>query len=135
LPPLRERREDIPFLAKHFVTLYAKKYSKHISKLSSAAMDKLQSYHWPGNIRELQHSIERAIILSEGTSLESDDFLFSPIDEKKEGMVFESYNLDHIEKKVIEQTLKKQSGNVSAAAKELGLTRASLYRRMEKFGL
>jgi transcriptional regulator of acetoin/glycerol metabolism len=95
----------------------------------------LETYHWPGNIRELQHAIERAIILSEHKTLEAGDFLFSPIDEQKEGMVFDSYNLDHIEKTVIEQTLKKHSGNVSTAAKELGLTRASLYRRMEKFGL
>jgi DNA-binding NtrC family response regulator len=135
LPPLRDRREDIPLLADHFITIYAKKYNKDISKLASAALSKLQSYHWPGNIRELQHAVERAIILSEHKMLESGDFLFSPIDEQKEGIVFESHNLEHIEKTVIEQTLKKHSGNVSTAAKELGLTRASLYRRMEKFGL
>lgn len=135
LPPLRERREDIPSLAEHFKNIYAKKYNKKISKLAPVALNKLQSYHWPGNIRELQHAIERAIILSDGLTLESGDFLFSPIDNQTEGMVFESYNLDHIEKKAIEQTLKKHSGNVSHAAKELGLTRASLYRRMEKFGL
>jgi DNA-binding NtrC family response regulator len=135
LPPLRERREDIPLLAAHFMVNYSRKYNKHISKLESSALDKLQSYHWPGNIRELQHSIERALILTEGKTLSSNDFLFSPIDDHSEGMVFESFNLDQIEKKVIEQTLKKHSGNVSNAAKELGLTRASLYRRMEKFGL
>jgi DNA-binding NtrC family response regulator len=135
LPPLRDRREDIPPLADHFIAIYAKKYYKNITKLASDALNKLQSYHWPGNIRELQHAIERAIILSEGSILESGDFLFSPIDEQTEGMVFESYNLDHIEKTAIEQTLKKHSGNVSTAARELGLTRASLYRRMEKFGL
>jgi DNA-binding NtrC family response regulator len=135
LPSLRERREDIPLLADHFISIYAKKYNKHISKLASTALSKLKSYHWPGNIRELQHAIERAIILSEGSTLDSGDFFFSPIDEKTEGMVFDNYNLDHIEKTVIEQTLKKHSGNVSTAAKELGLTRASLYRRMEKFGL
>jgi transcriptional regulator of acetoin/glycerol metabolism len=95
----------------------------------------LQTYHWPGNIRELQHAIERAIILSEGTILQSDDFLFSPIEDQGEGMIFQSYNLDHIEKTAIEQILKKYNGNISSAAKELGLTRASLYRRMEKFGL
>jgi transcriptional regulator with PAS, ATPase and Fis domain len=135
LPPLRERREDISLLAKHFIAIYSKKYSKNISKLASTALSKLQNYHWPGNIRELQHAIERAIILSENAILDSGDFMFSPINKQKEGMVFESYNLDHIEKKVIEHTLKKHGGNVSAAAKELGLTRASLYRRMEKFGL
>jgi transcriptional regulator with PAS, ATPase and Fis domain len=122
-------------LATHFIAIYSKKYNKNISKLTSAALSKLQSYHWPGNIRELQHAIERAIILSENDSLEAGDFLFSPIDDQKEGFVFDSYNLDHIEKKVIEHTLKNHSGNISTAAKELGLTRASLYRRMEKFGL
>jgi DNA-binding NtrC family response regulator len=135
LPPLRERREDIFSLADHFITLYSKKYNKNISGLASTALNKLQAYHWPGNIRELQHAIERAIILSESPTLQSEDFLFSSVDEKTQGMVFESYKLDHIEKTVIEQTLKNHSGNVSAAAKELGLTRASLYRRMEKFGL
>jgi DNA-binding NtrC family response regulator len=135
LPPLRERREDVPSLADHFISIYAKKYNKDISKLASTALNKLQTYHWPGNIRELQHAIERAIILSEGSTLDSADFLFSPIDEQTDGMVFDSYNLDHIEKTVIEQTLKKHGGNVSSTAKELGLTRASLYRRMEKFGL
>jgi DNA-binding NtrC family response regulator len=135
LPPLRERREDISSLADHFITLYSKKYNKNISGLASTALNKLQAYHWPGNIRELQHAIERAIILSESPTLQSEDFLFSSVDEKTQGMVFESYKLDHIEKTVIEQTLKNHSGNVSAAAKELGLTRASLYRRMEKFGL
>jgi DNA-binding NtrC family response regulator len=135
LPSLRDRREDIPPLAEHFKTIYAKKYNKNIGKLAPAALNKLQSYHWPGNIRELQHAIERAIILSDSSNLESSDFLFSPIDEQTEGMFFESFNLDHIEKTVIEQTLKKHGGNVSNAAKELGLTRTSLYRRMEKFGL
>ena len=135
LPPLRNRQEDIPFLAEHFKMIYAKKYQKNISKLTQSVLNKLQSYHWPGNIRELQHAIERAIILSDDSTLESSDFLFSPIEEQTEGMVFDSFNLNNIEKKVIEQTLKKHNGNVSSAAKELGLTRASLYRRMEKFGL
>jgi transcriptional regulator with PAS, ATPase and Fis domain len=135
LPPLRDRREDIPPLAEHFKTIYAKKYNKNISKLAPALLKRLQSYHWPGNIRELQHAIERAIILSDDSILESSDFMFSPIDDQTEGIVFESYNLDHIEKTVIKQSLKRHSGNISNTAKELGLTRASLYRRMEKYGL
>jgi transcriptional regulator with PAS, ATPase and Fis domain len=135
LPSLRERQEDIPPLAEHFKAIYAKKYNKKIPKLDPTVLTKLQSYHWPGNIRELQHAIERAIILSDGSMLESGDFLFSPIDKRTEEMDFESYNLDHIEEKVVKHALRKHSGNVSKAAKELGLTRASLYRRMEKFGL
>jgi two-component system response regulator HydG len=135
LPPLRERREDIPLLSEHFKNIFARKYHKNTTKLTPAVLKKLQSYHWPGNIRELQHAIERAIILSDRSTLECDDFMFSPINDQSEEIVFESYNLDNIEKKVIEQTLKKNNGNVSNAAKELGLTRASLYRRMEKFNL
>jgi len=135
LPPLRERREDIPLLSEHFKNIFARKYYKNTTKLTPAVLKKLQSYHWPGNIRELQHAIERAIILSDSSTLECDDFMFSPINDQSEEIVFESYNLDNIEKKVIEQTLKKNNGNVSNAAKELGLTRASLYRRMEKFNL
>jgi len=135
LPPLRERREDISALADHFLVIYTKKYNKKILSLTLSALKKLQTYHWPGNIRELQHAIERAIILSEGDTLESDDFLFSPIDDQTDGFIFENHNLDHIEKKVIEKILKKHNGNISVAAKELGLSRASLYRRMEKFGM
>ncbi len=135
LPPLRERIEDIPLLAEHFKNIYAKKYYKRINKWSPVTMKKLKSYHWPGNIRELQHAIERAIILSETSTLQSDDFLFSPGNTQTRGLVFENYNLDLVEKVIIEKALNKHHGNVSKAAKELGLSRAALYRRIEKLGL
>jgi len=135
LPPLRDRREDIPLLIDHFIGIYSKKYTKNRLKLSAETLKKLQSYHWPGNIRELQHAIERAIILSESDILQPGDFLFSPQVSDKDGGEFESYNLESIERMAIMKTLKKHQGNVSKAAKELGLSRAALYRRMERHGL
>lgn len=135
LPALRERKEDIPHLAEHFVGLYARKYKKEIVKLSQTVLNKLQSYHWPGNIRELQHAIERAIILSDDATLKTSDFFFSLSETPSDTLAFESYNLDHVEKVIIEQTLRKHGGNISNASKELGLSRTALYRRMEKYGL
>jgi len=135
LPPLRERKEDISLLADHFMEIYSKKYKRKSSKWSTETLKKLQSYHWPGNIRELQHAIERAIILSESDTLQTGDFLFSPQGPVQEGEEFESYNLEHVESIIIKKTLKKYQGNVSRAAKELGLSRAALYRRMERYNL
>ena len=136
LPPLRRRPEDIPLLIDHFLGVYAKKYKKPAKKLSSAARTKLEQYHWPGNVRELQHAAERALIMNEGSTLRPEDFLLSAPDRKVEGdMTFASYNLEEVEKQVIGMALQQYSGNVSRAARELGLTRTSLYRRMEKYGL
>ena len=134
LPPLRERIEDISLLAEHFIQVYARKYQKPIKTLSLPALKKLEKYQWPGNIRELQHAIERAIIMSDSQVLRPDDFLLTPQEIPQDGIVFNHYNLEKVEKIVIQKTLKKCNGNVSQAAKELGLTRASLYRRMEKYG-
>jgi len=135
LPPLRERIEDVPLLVDHFTKLYAKKYNQRVKGVSQATMKKLGSYHWPGNIRELQHSIERAVILSESDIIQPTDFFFATAHAEAQGLVFDSYNLETIEKIVIQKTLQKHSGNVSHAATELGLTRAALYRRMEKYGI
>ena len=135
LPPLRERMEDIPLLADHFMKTYCNKYRKQIKKMAAATLKKLQKYSWPGNIRELQHAIERAVIMSEGSVLNPDDFFFlsEKADAKKD--MSDNYNLDEVEKVVIQRAINKHSGNISKAAKELGLTRASLYRRLEKHGL
>ena len=135
LPFLHERREDIPLLVDHFLTMFSKKYQKSISGVSAPALKKLQKYQWPGNIRELSHTLERAVILSESHMLQPTDFLFPESEKEVEGLVFDNYNLDDVEKTVIRKALKKHEGNVSHAAKELGLTRTSLYRRMEKYGL
>jgi len=135
LPPLRERQEDIALLLDHFLRIFSKKYQKTITGVSSPALKKLERYHWPGNIRELIHAIERAVILAESQMLQPSDFLFPETEKEVEGIVFNNYNLDEVEKTVIRKALKKHAGNVSHAAKELGLTRTSLYRRMEKYGL
>jgi DNA-binding NtrC family response regulator len=135
LPPLRERQEDIPLLMDHFLKIFSKKYQKTISGVSAPALKKLECYRWPGNIRELIHTLERAVILSETQILQPSDFPFPETEKEVEGLVFENYNLEDVEKTVIRKTLKKHGGNVSHAAKELGLTRTSLYRRMEKYGL
>ena len=135
LPPLRKRQEDIPLLMDHFLKIFSKKYQKTISGVSAPAVKKLERYRWPGNIRELIHTLERAVILSETQILQPLDFPFPETEKEVEGLVFENYNLEDVEKTVIRKTLKKHRGNVSHAAKELGLTRTSLYRRMDKYGL
>ncbi len=135
LPPLRDREGDIALLSDHFLKIYLKKYKKPVKGISSVALKKLNQYNWPGNVRELQHALERAVILSENNYLEPDDFMFVNQTRQTSEMEFESYNLDDIEKQVIEKVLKQYQGNISLAAKDLGLTRTSLYRRMEKYGL
>ena len=97
-------------------------------------MTKLQAYRWPGNIRELRHALERAVIMAKSNVLQPSDFLFAP-ESQQEGLFFDSYNLDEIEKMIIRKVLEKHQGNISHAANDLGLTRTSLYRRMEKHGL
>jgi len=135
LPPLRERREDISLLAHHFLSAYSAKYKKQIREISPTALKKLQNYAWPGNIREMSHSIERAVILSESDSLEAQDFFFRPAEAENIEVMLDSLNLEDLEKSIIRKALKKHNGNISHTAEELGLTRAALYRRMEKFGI
>jgi DNA-binding NtrC family response regulator len=135
LPPLRERGGDIELLSRHFLQTYSKKYKKTARSISAAGLKKLNQYSWPGNVRELQHAIERAVIMSDHTTLEPDDFFLSSPTRKAGDLEFENYNLDEIEKTVILKVLKQAQGNITQAAQELGLTRTSLYRRMEKYGL
>ncbi len=135
LPPLRVRTGDITLLSNHFMKIYDKKYKKNISKISQSALNKLNHYAWPGNVRELQHALERAVIMCESNTLEQDDFFFSASKKKQEDVALETYNLDDVEKKIIVRVLKQSQGNITQAAKELGLTRTSLYRRMEKYDL
>jgi DNA-binding NtrC family response regulator len=136
LPPLRERQDDIPPLVDHFLQLYTKKYQKDQLKISRSTMSKLQQYHWPGNIRELRHAVERAVILSEGKELELSDFILQgDKDKPKQKVEFDSFNLSDIERWAIRKVLTKHQGNISKAADELGLTRAALYRRLAKYDL
>lgn len=135
LPPLRDRIEDIEALTDHFIKLYSKKYKKKVSGCSKETIKKLEKHSWPGNVRELQHATERAVIMSESTILQPSDFLLTQEISDSEQVVFEDYNLEEVEKMVLRKALKKHEGNISKAAEELGLTRASLYRRMDKYGL
>ncbi len=135
IPPLRERPEDIPLLIDHFLKIYSKKYKKDIKRLNTATLKKLEKYHWPGNVRELQHAIERAVIMSEDPVLQPGDFFFASPEAGGDGVVFDNFNLDSIEKTIIRKVISKYGGNISHAAKELGLSRTSLYRRLEKYGL
>jgi len=134
LPPLRERGDDIALLASHFLKIFSKKYKKSVKGINAAAINKLMHYSWPGNVRELQHAIERAVIMTETQTIEPDDFVLATPRKKSGELEFESYILDDIEKMVIEKVLKQNQGNITQAAQELGLTRTSLYRRMEKYG-
>lgn len=136
IPPLRDRLEDIPLLAIHFLKHYATKYEKTVTKISEGAMNRMHKHQWPGNIRELQHSIERAVILSNSSILQPEDFNFTPVAVKEDSQLsLEQYNLEEVEKLLIRKVLKKYNGNITQAASELGLTRSSLYRRLEKYGL
>ena len=141
LPPLRERREDILLLVDHFIALYAKKYGKPARALPDDVAWALEHYDWPGNVRALRHAAERAVILADGEAFTVEDFSLSrsaaarPTAPAPPGGPREDLNLDRAEKQMVEQALKKHSYNISLAAAELGLTRASLYRRMEKHGL
>lgn len=133
IPPLCERVDDIPMLATHFLDVYARKYHKEILSIAPEAMLKLKKYPWPGNVRELQHAIERAVIMADSPTLQESDFLFS-----RKGDISvnpDTLNLDEVEKAAVVKALQLHNGNISKAADELGLTRASLYRRMEKYGL
>ena len=137
LPPLRARDGDIALLSGHFLKIYAKKYQKPKLELHPAAQQKLEQYPWPGNIRELRHAMERAVILSEQNMLTPGDFLLHP-DFHQSPDFFqneETLNLEDMEKKLIQRAMTKHQGNISKASDELGLTRAALYRRLEKHGI
>lgn len=139
VPPLRDRADDIPLLAAHFLDFYNRKYHKNIKEFETAAMHKLAGYHFPGNVRELQYSIERAVIMSDGQTMSAQDILFSPIEQVMqpvvENPVLDTLNLEAMEKKAIKAVIERYNGNISKAAKELGLTRATLYRRLEKYNI
>jgi DNA-binding NtrC family response regulator len=137
MPALRERAEDIPLLASHFLQVYARKYNKPARAISEAAMKRMLKYEWPGNVRELQHAIERAVIMSNGQVLNPEDFFLNPRPSApdEENLTIEDYHIEEVEKILIRKVLRKHDGNITHAANELGLTRSSLYRRLEKYGL
>jgi len=134
LPPLRRRKEDIPLLLKHYVALYSEKYNLRPKTLSEPLIEMLAAWSWPGNIRALRHEVERAVILSESDALGAGDFPLSGPQPPREAPD-EPSRLDAVEKAAIIRALEKHANNISRTADALGLTRTSLYRRMEKYGL
>ena len=135
LPPLRNRREDIPLLTDHFLKMYTRKYNKPMKQVSAEAMNKIGSYNWPGNVRELQHTIERVVILSDSDTLTPSELYLSSGEAGPENIPLNTFQLDEAEKLLIIKAVSKHDGNLTRAAKELGITRAALYRRLEKYGL
>ncbi len=136
VPPLRRRGNDIIMLAKHFSRIYSNKYLKPGLEFDEKALDKLLHYHYPGNIRELQYTIERAVIMCDGNVLQAKDLIFSPIESApvKDPEPAE-LKLSAIEKNTILRVIEKHNGNITKAAKELGLTRTALYRRLSKYDI
>ena len=135
LPPLHQRAEDILLLANHFLHTFSTKYHKNIGRINDKAAQLLLNYHWPGNVRELQHVIERAIIMAEGLEINTDDLQLSPQRFGSSNQAAVPLDLEEMEKMMVQKAIEHHKGNISRAAAELGLTRAALYRRIEKFGL
>jgi len=130
LPPLRERGDDIPLLAHHFLGRYAGKYGKKVRGIGAQALNRLRAYRWPGNVRELQHAVERAVIMSSSPTLGSRDFLFPSQARKSNVLPLDTFNLEEVEEIVIRNAMARFGGNVSRVARELGLSRPALYRKL-----
>jgi DNA-binding NtrC family response regulator len=136
MPPLRERGNDIILLVEYFLKLYSERYNRQLDSLSAALKKEMLRNPWPGNVRELQHAIERAVILCRGTKLEPEDVFGN----QNKAVVntandLKSYDLENMERQMIVKALKQFNGNITDAAKELGLSRAALYRRIEKYDI
>jgi transcriptional regulator with PAS, ATPase and Fis domain len=136
VPPLRKRGNDIIQLAKHFCKLYSNKYMKPVPEFDTRALEKLMNHHYPGNVRELQYIIERAVIMADKDILEAKDLIFSPIESAAVAETEKAeMKLSAVEKNTILKVIEKHNGNITKAAKELGLTRTALYRRLSKYDI
>ena len=133
LPPLRERREDIPLLAMHFLKRYARHYGKSVDEFHPQAMQILLEHPFPGNVRELEHAVERGVLLTQSDTIETEDLGLRPRPEASSRL--EQMSLDEAERYLIQKALSRADGNVSQAAETLGLSRSALYRRLQRFGL
>ncbi len=133
LPALRDRREDIPLLAGHFLNRNRTRYRKQVSGFSAAAMQHMMQYPWPGNVRELEHTVERAVLLCRGDEIDPANLAIAAA--KSAPQSFENMSIDEVEALLIRKVLRRCDGNISQAAESLGLSRAALYRRIEKYGL
>ena len=133
VPPLRDRKEDIPLLARHFLKQHSERYRKLVTSFDPAAMNALSEHPWRGNVRELDHAVERAVLMAQGTVVRAGDLgLYQSSDASAR---LEDMSLEEVECFLIKKTLTRFDGNVSKAAEALGLSRSALYRRLEKFGL
>ena len=135
LPPLRARKEDIAPLVEHYIAFYTQKYNMARKPVTAAALAALGAHDWPGNVRALRHAVERAVILSRGAALEEEDFALPAKGPMTVAEPSAAFDLDAIERDAVKRALEQHQGNISRAAQAFGLTRASLYRRMEKYGL
>jgi DNA-binding NtrC family response regulator len=135
LPPLRDRREDIPALAGHFLARYAGRYRRPIQGFEPAAMQQMLQYGWPGNVRELDHTIERAVLMARGERIEGTDLGLHMQRNSGAAQSLDEMSLETVEAILIRKALSRANGNVSHAADALGLSRGALYRRIEKYGL
>jgi DNA-binding NtrC family response regulator len=133
LPALRDRREDIPLLAMHFLGRNRTRYRKKVGAFSPAAMQQMMLYPWPGNVRELEHTVERAVLLCRGDEVEPANLAIAAA--RSASQSFENMSIDEVEALLIKKVLRRCDGNISQAAESLGLSRAALYRRIEKYGL
>jgi len=132
LPALRDRREDIPLLAAHFLGRNRTRYRKQVTGFSAAAMQQMMQYPWPGNVRELEHTVERAVLLCRGEEIEPADLGIAAA--RSSTPSFENMSIDEVEALLIRKVMRRCDGNISQAAESLGLSRAALYRRIEKYG-
>jgi DNA-binding NtrC family response regulator len=133
IPSLRERREDIPLLATHFLQRYVGRYRKHLTGFDPAAFQVLLAYAWPGNIRELDHTVERAVLMARGTTVQASDLGIEPKFETAPAI--ENMTIEQVEQMMIRKALARFQGDISKAAEALGLSRGALYRRLEKHGI
>jgi DNA-binding NtrC family response regulator len=135
VPPLRDRGTDITLISHYFIDLYAEKYFKEPFKLTPEFITKLKSHPFPGNVRELQYVLERSVIMAESNVLDADDLVFSAIERTASTATSKTMNLEALEKKTILKVIEKNNGNISKSAKELGITRTALYRRLHKYDI
>jgi DNA-binding NtrC family response regulator len=133
LPPLRERHGDIALLAREFLERHAGKYRREMQGFDMAALHAMEAYAWPGNIRELDHAVERAVLMAQGEIIKADDLGLGPSSESGRG--FEEMSLEEAEAELIQRALSRRDGNVSQAAQDLGVSRSALYRRLDKLGI
>jgi len=135
IPPLRERKEDINIISEYYLKLFSEQYNKPGMEIMEETLEKLREYHWPGNIRELAHSIERAVILGKSSKLSPGDFILKIKPSQTPSIEEPVIRVEDYEKRAVNVAMKKHNGNLSRAAEELGIARSTLYRKIARFGI